>query len=91
MDYLDLPFWIVIVHQDHREGNTEHHHATDNDLLFVIVFALDVSRIFFVEFLERRTFGKSCRIHAENPFLLFIGHVQRADVGTVRAVHFRKG
>ena len=58
MDYLDLPFRVVIVHEDHREGNAEHHHASDNDLLLVVVFALDVTRIFLVEFLERWAFGK---------------------------------
>ena len=58
MDYLDLPFRVVIVHEDHREGNAEHHHAADNDLLLVVVFALNVSGIFLVQFLERWAFGK---------------------------------
>ena len=71
-----LSFRIVIVHQDHGDGNAEHNDATDNDLLAMVVVALDVGRILFVKFLESRAFGQFRGIDSANLLDFFLGHVQ---------------
>ena len=53
-----LPFRVIIVHEHHGDGNAEHHHATNDDLLAVVIFALDVTRILFVEFLKGGSLGE---------------------------------
>lgn len=83
-----LALRIVIVHQNHGNGDAEHHHAANNDLLAVVVFALDVARIFFVEFLERRTLIQLGRIDAIEFRRFFVGHVQRTDISAVVLVEF---
>ena len=59
-----LPFRVVVVHEHHRDGNAEHNDAADNNLLLVVVIALDVLRVFFVEFLEGRALGKFRRVNS---------------------------
>lgn len=54
---LNSPLRVVVVHQDHGQRNAEHHHATHNDLLAVVVFTLDILGVLFVEFLESRPFS----------------------------------
>ena len=50
-----LPFRVVVVHQHHGERDAEHHDTSDNNLLPMVVVALDVLGVFFVEFLECRS------------------------------------
>ena len=48
---------VVVVHEHHGERYTQHNNTPDNDLLPVVVVALDILGILFVEFLERWSLG----------------------------------
>ena len=85
---MKLPFRVVVVHQDHGDGDAKHHDAADNDLLAVVVIAFDVLGVFFVEFLESRALVQLCRIHAIHFSDFLVGHVQRVHVGAVIPVKF---
>ena len=80
---LDSPFRVVVVHEHHGDGDAEHHHAADNDLLAMVVFALDVTRILFVEFLEGRALVQLGRVDAVRFRDFFVSHVQRTDVSAI--------